>query len=97
MFNNKLPEFASDFVWINGKFFHLNEAYVHVLTHSLHYAGAAWEGERAYNGKIFKLEEHTNRLLKSAEYMGLTPLKYSTQEINAATYELLEKNSLKDF
>ena len=96
MFNNKLPEFASDFVWINGKFFHLNEAYVHVLTHSLHYAGAAWEGERAYNGKIFKLEEHTNRLLKSAEYMGLTPLKYSTQEINAATYELLEKNSLKD-
>ena len=50
MLNNKLPEFASDFVWINGKFFHLNEAYVHVLTHSLHYAGAAWEGERAYNG-----------------------------------------------
>jgi branched-chain amino acid aminotransferase len=96
MLNNKLPEFASDFVWVNGKFFHLNEAYVHVLTHSLHYAGAVWEGERAYNGKIFKLEEHTNRLLKSAEYMGLTPLKYSTQEINAVTYELLEKNSLKD-
>ena len=56
MLNNKLPEFASDFVWVNGKFFHLNEAYVHVLTHSLHYAGAVWEGERAYNGKIFKLE-----------------------------------------
>lgn len=96
MFNNKLPEFASDFIWINGKFFHLNEAYIHVLTHSLHYAGAVWEGERSYNGKIFKLEEHTNRLLKSAEYMGFTPLKYSAQEINAVTYKLLEKNSLKD-
>lgn len=96
MFNNKLPEFASDFIWINGEFLHLNKAYVHVLTHSLHYAGAAWEGERAYNGKIFKLEEHTNRLLKSAEYMGLVPIKYSAQEINAVTYELLKKNSLKD-
>ncbi|MBN8522758.1 MAG: aminotransferase class IV [Rickettsiales bacterium] len=96
MFNNKLPEFASDFIWINGEFLHLNKAYVPVLTHSLHYAGAAWEGERAYNGKIFKLEEHTNRLLKSAEYMGLVPIKYSAQEINAVTYELLEKNSLKD-
>jgi len=96
MFNNKLPEFASDFIWINGEFLHLNKAYVHVLTHSLHYAGAAWEGERAYNGKIFKLEEHTDRLLKSAEYMGLVPIKYSAQEINAVTYELLEKNSLKD-
>ena len=96
MFNNKLPEIASDFIWINGEFLHLNKAYVHVLTHSLHYAGAAWEGERAYNGKIFKLEEHTNRLLKSAEYMGLVPIKYSAQEINAVTYELLEKNSLKD-
>jgi len=96
MFNNKLPEFASDFIWINGEFLHLNKAYVHVLTHSLHYAGAAWEGERAYNGKIFKLEEPPNRLLKSAEYMGLVPIKYSAQEINAVTYELLEKNSLKD-
>lgn len=95
MVNTKLPGFMSDFIWINGKFVHSSEAYVHVLTHSLHYAGAVFEGERAYNGKIFKLEEHTKRLLKSAQYLGLE-VKYSAEEINAASCELLSKNSLKD-
>lgn len=85
----------SDFIWINGKFVPSNEAYIHVFTHSLHYAGAVFEGERAYNGKVFKLEEHTKRLLKSAEYMGLE-IKYGEEEINQVTRELLEKNSLKD-
>ena len=85
----------SDFIWINGKFVPSNEAYIHVFTHSLHYAGAVFEGERAYNGKVFKLEEHTKRLLKSAEYMGLE-VKYGEEEINQVTRELLEKNSLKD-
>lgn len=91
MFTKKM----SDFIWINGKFVPYNEAYIHVLTHSLHYAGAVFEGEMAYNGKVFKLEEHTNRLLKSAQYMNLE-IKYSAEEINAATYELLLKNSLKN-
>ncbi len=85
----------SDFIWINGKFISSEEAYIHSLTHSLHYSGAVFEGERAYNGKVFKLEEHTKRLLKSAEIMGLE-IEYSATEINKATYELLEKNVLKD-
>ena len=85
----------SDFIWINGEFVSSNESYVHVLTHSLHYAGAVFEGERAYNGKVFKLEEHTERLLKSAEYMGIK-IKYSAEEIIKVTYELLERNSLKN-
>lgn len=89
-------KFSMDnFIWINGKFVPSNEAYVHVLTHSLHYAGAVFEGERAYNGRVFKLEEHTNRLLKSAEYMGLK-IRYSAGEIIKVTYQLLEKNSLSD-
>ncbi|MFK7967968.1 MAG: aminotransferase class IV [Rickettsiaceae bacterium] len=85
----------SDFIWINGEFVSSNESYVHVLTHSLYYAGAVFEGERAYNGKVFKLEEHTERLLKSAEYMGIK-IKYSAEEIIKVTYELLERNSLKN-
>ena len=80
---------------INGKFVPSNEAYIHVFTHSLNYAGAVFEGERAYNGKVFKLEEHTKRLLKSAQPMGLE-VKYGEEEINQVTRELLEKNSLKD-
>ena len=71
----------SDFIWINGKFVSSEEACIHSLTHSLHYSGAVFEGERAYNGKVFKLEEHTKRLLKSAEIMGLE-IKYSAAEIN---------------
>jgi branched-chain amino acid aminotransferase len=84
----------SDFIWINGKFISSNEAYIHVLTHSLHYSGAVFEGERAYNGKVFKLEEHTQRLLNSAKIMSLE-VGYSAEEINKVTYELLEKNTLK--
>ena len=86
----------SDFIWINGKFVSSNEAYIHVFTHSLHYSGAVFEGERAYNGRVFKLEEHTQRLLNSAKIMGLE-VDYSAEEINKVTYELLEKNTLKFF
>ena len=85
----------ADFVWINGKIIPWDKAYVHVLTHSLHYSGAVFEGERAYNGKVFKLMEHTNRLLKSAEYMHLK-VDYSPEEIAAATIDILRKNNIKN-
>jgi branched-chain amino acid aminotransferase len=85
----------SDFIWINGEFVPWEQSNIHVITHSLHYAGAVYEGLRAYNGKVFKLEEHTERLLKSAELMGLK-VKYSAPEINGVTYEVLEKNNLQD-
>lgn len=91
MLNRKIPEF----IWINGKFVPYNESNIHVLTHSLHYAGAVFEGIRAYNGKVFKLEEHTERLLKSAEHMQLD-IKYTAKEINDITYQLLEKNSIEN-
>ncbi|MDP4708534.1 MAG: branched-chain amino acid transaminase [Rickettsiaceae bacterium] len=85
----------SEFIWINGKVIPWDEAYIHVLTHSLHYSGAVFEGERAYNGKIFKLTEHTNRLLKSAASMQLS-IKYSLEEIKAATKAILQKNNLQN-
>lgn len=91
MLNKKKPAF----VWMNGKFISYDESYIHVLTHSLHYSGAAFEGVRAYNGKAFKLEEHTERLLQSAKYM-LLDVSYSAEEINEVVYQLLEKNSIKN-
>jgi branched-chain amino acid aminotransferase len=85
----------SEFIWINGKIIPWDESYIHVITHSLHYSGAVFEGERAYNGKVFKLTEHTNRLLKSAGDMHL-PIKYSLEEIKEATEIVLQKNNLKN-
>jgi branched-chain amino acid aminotransferase len=93
--NFKLSNKMFDYIWINGEIVPWDEAYVHVLTHSLHYAGAVYEGERAYNGKIFKLMEHTNRLLRSAEAMHLK-VNFSADEINQATQEVLRLNNLKD-
>jgi branched-chain amino acid aminotransferase len=61
----------------------------------MHYASAVFEGERAYNGKIFKSEEHTKRLFKSAEIVGIK-IPYSEAEINKAKDELISKMALSD-
>ena len=63
-------------IWMDGAFVPWREAKVHVLTHALHYASAVFEGERGYSGKIFKSREHTERLLKSCDYLDM-PLPYS--------------------
>ncbi|MBV9755610.1 MAG: branched-chain amino acid aminotransferase, partial [Alphaproteobacteria bacterium] len=53
-------------IWLDGALVPWREARLHVLSHGLHYATAAFEGERAYGGTIFRLREHTERLLNSA-------------------------------
>ena len=63
------------------------------MVKDLHYASAVFEGERAYNGKIFKSEEHTQRIFKSAETVGIK-IPYSQDEINLAKDELILKNEL---
>jgi branched-chain amino acid aminotransferase len=90
-FSKKLAEY----IWINGEFLKWEDANIHILTHSLHYSGAVFEGERAYNGVIFKLDQHTDRLLKSAEFMGLQH-DYSHDQITKACVDTLERNSLKN-
>ena len=93
--NSILTKKISDFIWINGQMVKWDDAKIHVMTHSLHYSGAVFEGERAYEGRIFKLAEHSKRLIKSAELMNIkTP--YSLSEINQATKDVLEKNGLKN-
>jgi len=66
-----------------------------VLNHGLHYASCVFEGERVYDGEIFKLEEHTDRLFYSAKRMGIV-IPYSPKEINTASKEIVTAQKIKD-
>lgn len=82
-------------IWMDGKFLPWREANIHVLSHGLHYASAVFEGTRAYGGKIFKCEEHTTRLFRSAQALNLT-IPFTEDEINHVTREVLARNDLED-
>ena len=82
-------------IWMDGKLVDWRDAKVHILTHGLHYGSSVFEGERAYNGKIFKSREHSERLLKSGEYMDI-PIPYTVDEIEAAKVEVLAASDLQD-
>jgi branched-chain amino acid aminotransferase len=82
-------------IWLDGQFTPWREAKVHVLTHALHYASAVFEGERMYGGEIFKLTEHTERLLKSAEILDFA-IPYTVAQIEAACKETCARNGLAD-
>ncbi|MEM8812359.1 MAG: branched-chain amino acid aminotransferase [Pseudomonadota bacterium] len=82
-------------IWFDGAFVPWQEANVHVLTHGLHYASSVFEGERAYGGVIFKLDEHTQRLHDSARVLGFE-IPYSVDEINRASEATLARMNLKD-
>jgi len=70
-------------IWFNGQTVDWADANIHVLNHGLHYASCVFEGERVYDGEIFKLEEHTERLFYSAKRMGIS-VPYTQEEINNA-------------
>ena len=82
-------------IWYNGELVPWENANLHILSHGLHYASSVFEGERAYNGKIFKLQEHTDRLIYSAKTLGME-IPYSADEINQACIQTLEKQGFKD-
>ncbi len=82
-------------IWMNGSFIDWSDANLHVLSHGLHYASGVFEGERAYGGKIFKLTEHTERLIKSAEIMDME-IPYTVAEIDEACRQTLAKQHLID-
>jgi branched-chain amino acid aminotransferase len=83
------------FIWFNGRMVPWAEAKLHVLSHGLHYASCVFEGERAYDSKVFKSTQHSTRLKHSAEILDFT-IPYSVAEIDRAKHEVLEKNGLKD-
>tara|TARA_Y100000817_G_scaffold105879_1_gene82916 strand:- start:7915 stop:8796 length:882 start_codon:yes stop_codon:yes gene_type:complete len=75
-------------IWYNSDLVDWSDVKLHVLSHGLHYASCVFEGERVYDGQIFKLEEHTSRFFYSAKRMGFQ-IPYSEQDINKATNELI--------
>lgn len=89
----------ASFIWMDGEFTPWDEANVHILTHTLHYGNAVFEGTRAYQTKkglaIFKLHEHTQRLLNSAKITMIQP-NFSLEELKKAQVELLRKNDFKN-
>ena len=86
------------FIWYDGKLVPWRDATTHVLTHTLHYGMGVFEGVRAYETgsgpAIFRLQDHTDRLFRSAHILGLG-LPFSKDEINAAHLEVVKANQLK--
>ena len=76
-------------IWLNGENVDWSKAQVHLLSHGLHYASCVFEGIRVYDGEIFKLSEHTERLFHSANRMGMD-VPYSEDEINKSTKKIVE-------
>jgi branched-chain amino acid aminotransferase len=82
-------------IWMDGAMVPWREAKVHVLSHALHYASCVFEGERAYEGVIFRGHEHTLRLLRSAEMLDI-PSPCTIEQIDAAKDEALAASGLRD-
>jgi branched-chain amino acid aminotransferase len=82
-------------IWMDGALVPWRDAKLHVLTHGMHYASAVFEGERAYSGNIFRLRDHTERLLNSGRILGFE-IPYTADQIDAACYETLKANGLTD-
>ena len=82
-------------IWFDGELKPWKDAKIHVLTHGLHYASCVFEGQRAYGGEVFKLREHSERLIASGKTLDFT-IPYSADEIDAACREVLAKNNLVD-
>ena len=82
-------------IWFNGKTVNWKDAQIHVLNHGLHYASCVFEGERVYDGEIFKLEEHTERLFYSAKRMGIV-VPFNQKEINEACKNIVNIQKVKN-
>ncbi len=82
-------------IWMDGVLVPWRDAKLHVLSHGLHYASGVFEGERAYSGNIFKLREHTERLIRSGEILGFK-IPYTADEIDTACREVVAANGLVD-
>jgi len=82
-------------IWFNGEPTNWSEVKIHVLSHGLHYASCVFEGERVYDGEIFKLEEHTERLFHSAFRMGFK-IPNSQEVLNKASKDIVAIQKIKN-
>jgi branched-chain amino acid aminotransferase len=83
------------FMWMNGTMVPWRDARIHVLTHALHYASCVFEGERVYDGRIFKLREHTLRLADSARKLGFD-LPHDIATLEQACQQVVAANGISD-
>ncbi|MEZ5751998.1 MAG: branched-chain amino acid aminotransferase [Paracoccaceae bacterium] len=83
------------FIWMDGEMLPWRDAKVHILTHAMHYASSVFEGERCYNGKIFKSREHSERLLESGRLLDMV-IPYTVDQIEEAKYAVLKANGWTD-
>ena len=82
-------------IWYNGELVNWQDVKLHVLSHGLHYASCVFEGLRVYDGEIFKLEEHTERLFHSAKRMDIK-IPYSEDEINKSTKKTVSVENVQN-
>ncbi len=82
-------------IWLDGAMVPWRDAQVHLLTHALHYASAVFEGERAYGGEIFKLTDHSKRLVEGAKIMDFD-IPYTVDQIDQACRDVVAANNLTD-
>ena len=82
-------------IWYDGALVPWAEANVHVLTHGLHYGSSVFEGERAYGSEIFRLREHTERLIESGRILGFE-IPYDARQIDDACNETLAAQGFAD-
>ena len=82
-------------IWFDGKLVPWRDAKIHVLTHALHYASCVFEGERVYGGKVFHLDEHSERLINSAKLLGFE-IPIDRKAINDATNAVVKANNIVD-
>lgn len=83
------------YIWYNGEMVPWRDAKLHVLSHGLHYASAVFEGERVYDGEIFKLTEHSERLHNSAKILGFE-IPFSVAELDEACRQAVRANDIVD-
>jgi len=82
-------------IWYNAELVDWQDVKLHVLSHGLHYASCVFEGERVYEGEIFKLEEHTSRFFYSAKRMGFE-IPYTEKQINDASKKIISVQNVKN-
>ena len=82
-------------IWYNNDLVNWQDVKFHVLSHGLHYASCVFEGLRVYDGAIFKLEDHTDRLYHSAKRMDIQ-IPYTKDEINLATKKIVSAQKVQN-
>ena len=81
------------FIWLDGRLIEWRAAQTHVLTHALHYGSAVFEGERIYEGRVFRLAAHSARLINSARLLDYE-LPWTREQIDEATRAVVKANNL---